>query len=130
MDTIIIVVVALITVFFLFQFWIIRKTKSKIGKELHGIRGEIGEAIMKSKKLLIYFYSPNCSACKTITPVIEEFRKTNPSVYSVDLSKNFELGRQFGIMATPTTLIIENQVVKDVLIGSRSRHQLEEKLKI
>ncbi|MEO1889876.1 MAG: thioredoxin family protein [Cycloclasticus sp.] len=67
---------------------------------------------------IFYFYSPRCSACKTITPVIEEHSKQYKQVSAVDISTDLELAQQFNVRATPTAVFIENDIVRDVQLGS------------
>ncbi|PHS69829.1 MAG: hypothetical protein COB22_08445 [Cycloclasticus sp.] len=67
---------------------------------------------------IYYFYSPRCSACKTITPVIEEHSKQYKQVSAVDISTDLALAQQFHIRATPTAVFIENDIVSDVQLGS------------
>ncbi len=67
---------------------------------------------------VFYFYSPRCSACKTITPVVEEHSKQYKQISAVDISTDLELAQQFHIRATPTAVFIENDIVSDVQLGS------------
>jgi thiol-disulfide isomerase/thioredoxin len=38
---------------------------------LRSVRGPFGEAINSGARILAYFYSPSCTACRTQTPVID-----------------------------------------------------------
>lgn len=124
MSYIIYAVVALLGLFFLLQVWIIRKTKANKGKDLGGINGEIGKAISNHKSLLIYFFSSSCSACRVQTPIVEELKKTFPNVFSIDISENLQLARQIGVMATPTTYIVQDRLIQEVFMGSQPKDKL------
>jgi thiol-disulfide isomerase/thioredoxin len=110
--------------YFLIIIWIVRKTISSKGKELNNISGEIGKAIAKYQSLVLYFFTPTCAACRKQTPIVEELKKSFPNIISVDLSKGFSIGRQLGVMATPTTLVIENKVIKEVFLGAQRKEKI------
>jgi thioredoxin 1 len=65
-----------------------------------------------------YFHSPSCGACKSITPWVIEQSDQNPNIISVDISKDLEAARKFNIRATPTTVLIEKDIVQDVQLGA------------
>jgi thiol-disulfide isomerase/thioredoxin len=124
MNYFLIIIAAVIALFFLMQIWIVRKTISSKGKELNNISGEIGKAIAKYQSLVLYFFTPTCAACRKQTPIVEELKKSFPNIISVDLSKGFSIGRQLGVMATPTTLVIENKVIKEVFLGAQRKEKI------
>jgi thioredoxin 1 len=68
--------------------------------------------------MLYYFHSPDCGACKNITPWVNEQQKTQPNVISVDISTNLDTARQYNIRATPTAVFVENNIVTDVQLGT------------
>jgi thioredoxin 1 len=124
MNYIIVAIVSVVVLFFMMQIWIVRKTKSNKGKDLSGINGEMGKAISNHKSLVLYFFSPSCSACKVQTPMVEELKKSFPNIFSMDISKDINLARQVGVMATPTTFIVRDKIIQEVLIGSQSKDKL------
>lgn len=67
---------------------------------------------------LYYFHSPRCGACKDITPWVTEQKENSPHVVAIDISTEPSTAQQFNIRATPTAVFIENNVVKDVQLGS------------
>lgn len=87
---------------------------------------EIKKAL-QAPKSMIYFFSPNCHNCKYQTPIIEKMKKKYPNVVSFDVSKDIKTARKFGIMATPSTLIMNKNVVKHILLGVIKEEKLAEK---
>ncbi|MCX8056005.1 MAG: thioredoxin family protein, partial [Ignavibacteria bacterium] len=75
-------------------------------------------------KLIVYFYSPNCTACRYQAPVIEELKKKNFNTLSIDVSKDLQVARIFGVMGTPSIALMKGNLVKEFFVG----YQDEEKL--
>lgn len=87
---------------------------------------------IKSKKTgLILFSAPWCAACKLTTPIIEDLAKNNPDFpfAKIDVSKNPGLASKMGIMSLPNILLINGGKVKDQIIGSTNKKEIETKIK-
>ncbi|MEJ5338934.1 MAG: thioredoxin family protein [Aquificaceae bacterium] len=89
---------------------------------------------MRSKKMLgrkteilrdgiVYFYSERCGACKLMKPEIEKL-KEKLTIIEMDVAKpeGFQKAKELGIMATPTTLVVKDGIIKKVFVGV-VRHQ-------
>lgn len=126
MEYVILIVFLFLTFFFGFQYFLILKSKRIIGKNIlfEKLRPDLREKL-ENKRTLIYFYSQNCSACKAQAPVIEKLKKEDFNIVSIDVSRDLETARVFGIMGTPSIAILENNFVQEFLVG----YQDEEKLK-
>jgi thioredoxin 1 len=122
---VIILILGFLTLFFAFQYYLIFKSKKISGQsiDLNKIRPELRNYFNK-EKLLIYFYSPNCSACRYQSPIIENLKKQNFNTLSVDISKDLQLARVFGIMGTPSIALMKGNLVKEFFVG----YQAEERL--
>jgi thioredoxin 1 len=77
---------------------------------------------------LFYFYSPNCGPCRRMTPIVDELAGQSDAITKVDISKDPELAGRFGIRATPTTVLVENHIIKAVRLGAQSQKQLQKLL--
>lgn len=122
---VIILIFGFLTLFFAFQYYLIFRSKKISGQsiDLSKIRPELRN-YFNNEKLLIYFYSPNCSACRYQTPIIENLRKQNFNTLSVDISKDLQLARVFGIMGTPSIALMEKNLVKEFFIGFQDEEKL------
>jgi len=100
--------------------------RMKQGKTVQPFSGEISRRIQSGEKLLLYFYSPSCGACKSMTPVIDEMRKNKNNVYKINLAKENErkIGQIFGVMGTPATVVIEDSKIAQFVLGARSKNFL------
>ena len=105
--------------FFGFQYFMILKTKFKKGKPAPDLNGQYGKAVKSSKTSLFYFYSPSCGACRSMTPLVEGYTKNNPRCFKVDISKDMNTARAFGVMGTPSTVLVENGIIKDFIVGAK-----------
>ncbi len=91
--------------------------------DLSKIRPELRNYFNK-EKLLIYFYSPNCTACRYQTPIIENLKKQSFNTLSIDISKDLQLARIFGIMGTPSIALMKGNLVKEFFIGYQDEDKL------
>lgn len=124
MSIILYIVIGLVAAFVLFQYAMIVKMRFKKGKPAPELDGEFQTVLDKHGKGLFYFHSPGCGACRPMTPIIEEFRKKHKNYFSIDVSQNFDVARKFGIMATPSTVVVEKGVIKEFLIGPQPKEKL------
>lgn len=118
--------IALVVGYVVFQTLTMRRMKRIEGETMSGETGVPG---MKSEgKKLVYFYTPTCHACKTMTPIIEGMMESRSDVYKVDASMNHNAARNFNIMATPTTLVLDGLKIEKVLVGLQKEKNLLEYL--
>ncbi len=107
---------AVLAALFLFkiviQILVMRKAKKNVGMKLSDILPEI-----RGKDFFIYLYSPTCTPCIRLTPQIKELIAKGVKGRMVDVTKNMEIARKLGILATPSVIIVKDGYVKDVLMG-------------
>ncbi len=75
-------------------------------------------------KALLYFYSPTCGPCRAMTPVIDNIIGNHLPAAKIDIHASPELAVKLGVRATPTTLIINNNVVEKVMLGAQPEQKL------
>ena len=115
-------IVLLIVGFFVFMrilVWVNGKIKK--GKKIPSFSGEIGQRIQKGDKLLLYFYTPSCGACKAMTPVVDEMIQDKNNVYKINLAKDYNIGKIFGVMGTPATVVVNESKIDQFILGARSK---------
>ncbi len=128
MDNVLYIVLGLIGLFLVAQLYARFSAYSKKGKLMEDVPGILGKEINTGKKLLIYFYTNSCSACKSMTPVIDRLMKEFENIRKVNLATDMEAGKKFGIMGTPSTVLVENRKIKSFLMGVKSYSQLKSML--
>lgn len=127
---VILIIFVFLTLLFAFQFYLIQKSKRISGGtiDLNQIRPDLRKHFDKDK-LLVYFYSPNCSACRYQAPIIENMKKQNFNTLSIDVSKDLQLARVFGIMGTPSIALMKGNFVKEFFVGYQDEEKLIEAYK-
>lgn len=120
MESFLYIIVAIVGFILFMQIFVRISTYLKKGKEISGIGGELGKKINAGEKLLVYFFSPSCGACRPVTPVIEKIKKENSNVYKIDVSQKPEISRGFGVMGTPATVVVENRKISQYILGART----------
>ena len=126
MDSALYVVFAIVGFFVFLRLLIWFSGRMKKGKPIKPFSGEIGRRIQSGEKLLLYFYTPSCGACKAMTPVIDEMKKNKNNVYKINLAKEKErqIGQVFGVMGTPATVLVDNSKIEQFILGAKSRNFL------
>jgi hypothetical protein len=54
-------------------------------------------------------------------PVIDELKKHKDNIYKIDLGKDRHMGKIFGVMGTPATVIVGNSQIEQFILGARSK---------
>jgi thioredoxin-like negative regulator of GroEL len=125
MMIIVYIFIGIITLFMVMQFNMIRLAKKSKGIKLSGLQGELKILEKKDTRGLVYFFSPSCHACKTQTPVIRDMKADYKNIFDIDISKDFQTAKIFGIKATPTTITVEDGMVNNVYLGAKPKEFLE-----
>jgi thioredoxin 1 len=118
------IVLGVVALFLTLQFSMIIKMKFKKGKPVPEINGKAGQIIQKGGKVLFYFYSPNCRACKEMTPQIKQLSKRNKGIFPIDISKDMNTAKKFGVMGTPATVLVKAGKIKEYLMGPQSESKI------
>jgi thioredoxin 1 len=87
------------------------------GTTLPDLPGATGKRIGAAPHALVYFFSPQCGACRTITPRVRELGKANPGVFAIDIMQDMGIAQALRVMATPSTIEIEGGKVVGYHIG-------------
>jgi thioredoxin 1 len=120
MDTILYIVLAIVGLFVVMQLYIRLSAVFKKGKVIEGVKGKLGSDIQSGKKMLVYFYSNSCAACKPMTPMVDRLKKEFKNIHKINLATDMDTGRAFGVMGTPATILVEDQKIKSFNLGART----------
>lgn len=123
------IILILILGFIFLQIYFFYKLKSKKGKIIEVDDKEFNQLIKKNNKLMLYFWTESCSACKRQTPIINNLKMDFHNLFLFNLTNNPSLARKLGILTVPTILIIEYNKITDVLIGVQDEDKLRSMLK-
>ena len=71
--------------------------------------------------VLVDFYANWCGPCKMLSPVLEELENSRGvKVVKVDVDKNEEVARNYGVMSIPTLIMFKNGELVDKKVGYMS----------
>lgn len=76
-------------------------------------------------RYLVYFFSPRCGPCRRMGPRVDALAARHSNVLKVDVSTDPHLAREFGIMATPTIVLVRGDTIERVLLGETSERRVE-----
>ncbi len=116
-----IIIAAIFVVIFAFRYFMLKKVKKKIGKEVNVALFDSGSRkLLLKEKSIIYFYSHSCSNCKVQQPIIDKLEKETNAVCKIDISKHPEISSEFGIMGVPTIAIMNKNRITNMFVGRQS----------
>ena len=97
---------------------ICREARLHRGGVLPELDGAIGERLRAAERALLYFWSPTCGFCRSLTPRMRELASGRADVHLIDVAADFETARRLHIMATPTFVEIEDGRIVGVHVGA------------
>ena len=120
MESILYIVMTIAGLFVVMQLYIRLSSVFKKGKVIEGVKGKLGNEVSSGKKLMVNFYTNSCAACKQMTPVVDRLKKEYKNIHKVNLATDMDIGRAFGVMGTPATILVEDQKIKSYNLGSKT----------
>ena len=102
------------------QLWMIRKMKANVGREAPPL-GDLGDP----EGRIVWFYGPSCAPCHAMRPDVDALGE---QAIPVDISRHMDIAMAYGVMATPTSVLVRNGRIVEVRPGRLSRAQLQELL--
>jgi thioredoxin len=82
------------------------------------------DAQRRQRRLLVYFWSPRCGACRSMTPVIDGLARSRNDVVKINVFEAMAEARACGVMGTPTLVVIRDGRIEHVEVGARSEKQV------
>ena len=80
-------------------------------------------------KLVKYFSATWCGPCKAFKPIMQEVANEGYSVEFIDVDQEQNKAVKYNVRSVPTTVIEENGVEVDRIVGSVSKETVLNKLK-
>lgn len=128
MEKLYLVIVLIVVLMMLMQFGLVWRMRKQVGKTAPDLRTLIGRAPAAKERVLVYFYSDYCHACKPMTPLIKNMQTTLDNVLSINISEQPQMARDFGITATPTIAVVGNNKICAIRAGTLNQNQINKLL--
>lgn len=81
-------------------------------------------------KTVVDFYATWCGPCRMFGPVFEEISNENDiNFVKLDVDKNSDIAREYGVMTIPTIILFENGEEVKRHIGFMNKEELVEFIK-
>lgn len=81
---------------------------------------------IKSGVVVVDFFATWCGPCKMLAPVIEEVEREIKDVkfMKIDVDKNEDLARRFGVMSIPTIIVFKDGEIKNQNVGFMTKDEV------
>ncbi len=119
------IVFGIIVLVFGAQFYIRHKAMQAKGQSA-SVLHRLFPNLPSEERALVFCHSPGCAPCKAMLPQISSLAQSHSHVYIMDISQHLDLAKEIGIRATPTTLLIEDGSINQVLIGQKKPRLLQD----
>ncbi len=119
MNNLLVIFLFIAGLFILAQLYVRLSVFRKKGKPIAPFDGPLWKTIEQGGRHLLYFYSSGCSACTPMTPRVEALQEEFPNVHKINLGTDMEIGRHFGVMGTPSVVLVENGTIRDFFVGAK-----------
>lgn len=89
------------------------------------------QVVEKSKSIavLVDFWAPWCSPCKTLTPILEQIAAANPNSFvlaKVNIDEAQEIAAQFQVRSVPTVFLVVNGQIVDGFQGAQPKNAVQQ----
>lgn len=119
-------IVAFLAAFLISNFLITRIYGLRKGSEIPPANKEIKKAL-REKLFLIYFYTPNCPACRRMQPEIEKIGRKY-RVVKVNAAEEPQVARALKVMAVPKLIVVKNGRVAETFTGIKKAEDVVKKI--
>lgn len=116
----------LLIVFAGLKFHALYAARSRLGGPEQPLSTVFPDGVAVRPKMLLYFYSEHCAACRAVTPLIEALHKREEGVVKLDVRRHLMTARHFGIKTTPSLVLLERGRVADIHVGAINQATLQQ----
>lgn len=85
------------------------------------------EVLKSTVPVLIDFWAPWCSPCRSVAPIIEELSDEfsgKAKIGKINVDEEQELAQEFKVMSIPTILVFKDGKVANKMVGFRDKKDL------
>ena len=84
------------------------------------------EVLNSDKPVLMDFWAPWCGPCRMVVALVEEIaeERSDIKVVKINVDEEQELAMQFGVMSSPTLVVMKNGKIANQVTGARPKAQI------
>ena len=112
--------VALMLLTQLFAFYRARRSIGARAPDTAALNEDAPEA----RRRLYYFYATHCGPCRAMTAMVDRLHPAHANLIKVDVAERPELARGFAIAGTPSFVLVEDGIIRQVKLGPQSESQI------
>lgn len=83
------------------------------------------DELVNNDLVLVDFYATWCGPCRMLAPILDEvLNEVNITLIKVDVDKNEEISKKYGIMSIPTMILFKNGNIIEKRVGITSKEEI------
>lgn len=96
-------------------------------KPVEGLDQLVSDEKLQSS-LVLYFYSPNCGPCRTMTPRIDRLVGEGSNIEKINVLEHKEFAVKVGVVGLPFVILVEQGKLKRTILGTTSERRIRNML--
>lgn len=96
-------------------------------KPVKGLEQLVADDKLKSM-LVLYFYSPNCGPCRTMTPRIDRLLDEGANIEKINVLEHKDFAVSMGVVGLPFVALVDQGRLKRTMLGTTSVRRLRSML--
>jgi len=117
-------IAALVAIFLILFLIFIIGLRLLAAYKMNKLKGATLNDFKNEKKLILYFYSEKCGACKVMAPIVDSIKEIKVKKVDIFSKEGAKLAQEIGIMGTPTTVLIEKGKVINAFVGVKKKEDI------
>jgi len=117
-------IIGFIVIFMLWQLIPSIRARQMRGRPVPEINALLNSKQKASTRLLVYFWSQRCVMCNGMSKIIDELAESHDGILKVDIMHNMEITAEFGIMGTPSLVLVKDGKIEQMLVGAKTKPQI------
>lgn len=88
--------------------------------------------ISNEGSVVLKFGMKTCPPCKQLQPILDELKEENEGVefVEIDAQEERELAAKYSVRSVPKLLFIQDGVVQSILLGLKSKSEIQENINL
>ncbi len=118
--------IVLLSLFALLQLVLLWRERRREGRAAPPLHEVLPAGVSPQPRMLLYFYSEHCGACRGVTPLIDELGNEKEGVVKLDVRRHIDTARRFGIIGTPSLVLVDEGMIARTHVGAISSGKLHQ----